>query len=234
MACTTPLHAAIIVNRSSQTTKIALAWIEVLAQALDRFDGAMLAYCLMGDHYHLVLQTRRANLSRLMRHVNGVYAQAFNRRHGLVGHLFQGRFTAIHVDRDAYLMEVCRYTELNPVLARMVDSAADWPWSSYRAHCGLAASPPWLDTAALYGYLLGCSARTVDDRLRAAQLYMAPVADGLGASLWAHGLRQGIYLGGDAFVEQTLARAHLVDPFTSEIPVAQRRKPAAVAGSFPK
>jgi len=208
--------------------------IDILAQALDRFDGAMLAYCLMGNHYHLVLQTRRGNLSRLMRHVNGVYAQAFNRRHGLVGHLFQGRFTAIHVDRDAYLMEVCRYTELNPVRARMVDAVADWPWSSYRAHCGLAALPPWLDTAALHGHLLGRSASTVDDRLLAAELYAALVADGLGTSLWNNGLRQGIYLGEDAFIERTQARMRPVGPSTSEIPAAQRRKPAPAVSSFPK
>ena len=94
--------------------------IEALAHAVDRFDAAVLAYCLMGNHYHFVLQTRQGNLSRLMRHVNGVHAQAFNRRHGLVGHLFQGRFKAIHVDRTACLLEVYRYMELNPVRARIV------------------------------------------------------------------------------------------------------------------
>ena len=74
----------------------------------------------MGNHYHFVLHTRQANLSALMRQVNGVYTQAFNRRHAKVGHLPQGRFKAILVDRDAYLLEVCRYVELNPVRAGMV------------------------------------------------------------------------------------------------------------------
>ena len=78
-------------------------------QALSRFDAEALAYCLMGNHYHFVLHTRQANLSLLMRHVNGVYTQTYNRRHHKVGHLFQGRFKAILVDRDAYLLEVCRY-----------------------------------------------------------------------------------------------------------------------------
>ena len=81
-----------------------LAQLDVIAHAMDRFDAQLLTHCLMGNHYHLVLHTRQANRSRLMRHVNGVYTQAFNRRHGLVGHLLQGRFKSILVDRDAYLL----------------------------------------------------------------------------------------------------------------------------------
>ena len=96
--------------------------LAVLEQAMDRFDAVVLAYCLMGNHYHFVMHTRRANLSRLMRHFNGVYTQDFNRRHGKVGHLFQGRFKAVLVDRDAYLLEVCRYVELNPVRAAMAQA----------------------------------------------------------------------------------------------------------------
>ena len=96
------------------------ALLEIVAQALSRFDAEVLSYCLMGNHYHFVLHTRQGKLSLLMRHINGVYTQAFNRRHNKVGHLFQGRFKAILVDRDAYLLEVCRYVDLNPVRARMV------------------------------------------------------------------------------------------------------------------
>ena len=109
-------------------------FLELLAQAMDRFDGVVMAYCLMANHYHLVLHTRQANISRLMRHVNAVYSQVFNRRHCVVGHVFQGQFKAILVDRDAYLLELRRYVELNPVRARMVETAACWERSSYRAH----------------------------------------------------------------------------------------------------
>jgi len=84
------------------------AQLDVIARAADRFDAQVLAYCLMGNHLHLVLHTRAANLSRLMRHVNGLYTQRFNRRHGVVGRLFQGRFKAILVDRDACLLAPCR------------------------------------------------------------------------------------------------------------------------------
>ena len=87
--------------------------------------------CTLGNHYHVVLHTRQANLSLLMRHLDGVYTQTYNRRHGKVGHVFQGRFKAILVDLDNYLLELCRYVELNPVRAAMVPMAADYPWSSY-------------------------------------------------------------------------------------------------------
>ena len=83
------------------------AFLDIVGQALERFDTQAWAYCLMGNHYHLLLHTRKANLSRLMRQINGVYTQAFNRRHSLAGHLFQGRFKAILVDSDTYLLEVC-------------------------------------------------------------------------------------------------------------------------------
>ena len=113
--------------------------LNVLAQGMQRFDAQVLAYCLMGNHYHFVLHTRRANLSLLMRHLNGVYTQAFNWRHGKVGHLFQGRFKAILVDRDAYLLEVCRYMELNPVRARMVTG----PGGGAMGRQPAPATPTW-------------------------------------------------------------------------------------------
>jgi REP element-mobilizing transposase RayT len=151
-------------------------FLDVMAQALLRFDAEMLAYCLMDNHYHFVLHTRRANLSLLMRHINGVYTQAFNRQHNKVGHLFQDRFKAILVDRDAYLLEVCRYVELNPARANLVKKPEAWAWSSYRAHVGLETSPVWLDTDGLHGYLLGRLPGSASDRRRAANRYAKLVA----------------------------------------------------------
>lgn len=129
------------------------ALMEVLEQGLERFDATMFAYCLMGNHYHFVVQTHQPNLSRFMRHINGVYTQAYNRRHGKVGHLFQGRFKAVLVDRDAYFLEVCRYVDLNPVRACMVRHPRDWPWSSYRIHTGEVTGPRWLDSSTLHRQL---------------------------------------------------------------------------------
>jgi REP element-mobilizing transposase RayT len=129
--------------------------LDVLAQALSRFDAGVLAYCLMGNHFHLVVQTHSGQLSRLMRHVNGVYTQAFNRRHGLTGHLFQGRFKALMVDRDSYLVRLCRYVERNPVAAGLVARPADWRWSSCGAHSGWRRRRPgWPSTT----FTTSCSA----------------------------------------------------------------------------
>jgi len=191
------------------------ALLGVLGEALERFDAGCLAYCLMPNHYHFVLETRRANLSRLMRQVNGVYTQRYNRRHGRVGHVFQGRFKAIVVDRDAYLMEVCRYVELNPVRAKLARRAQDWVWSSYRGHVGLAGAPGWLEQAAVLGQF---GASVAAGRRRYAEF----VAQGRGVRLWEEALRGQIYLGDEAFMGRLHAKAG--SALTArEIPRAQRR-----------
>ena len=205
-----------------------VALLDVVALAMARFDAVVLSFCLMGNHYHFVLHTRRANLSRLMRHVNGVYTQTFNRRHGKVGHLFQGRFKAILVDRDTYLLELCRYVELNPVRAGMVAAPGDWPWSSYRAHVGDAPTPQWLDSAGLHGYLLGHEPRGAADRRRAAARYAALVAAAPDGSLWDGALRQQIYLGDAEFVERMQALAEPQRVGARETPKAQRSRPATL------
>jgi len=174
---------------------------------MGRLDAEMLAFCLMGNHYHFVLRTRRPNLSRLMRHINGEYTQAFNRRHAVSGHVFQGRFHAVIVDTDAYLLEVCRYVELNPVRAGLVSTVDGWPWSSYRAHVGMARGPTWLATAELHSHLLGRYPTNPDDRRQARDLYANTVAAGRDANPWKLHLRQEIYLGEEAFVADTRARA---------------------------
>ncbi len=202
--------------------------LEVLAQALDRFDAQALSYCLMGNHYHLVLHTRQPNLSRLMRHLNGVYTQRFNRRHGLVGHLLQGRFKAILVDRDAYLVALCRYVERNPVAARLVASPADWPWSSCRAHLGLEPSPPWLDTDGLHGHLLGHPPRRPAERTKAAARYAELVIQQADADLWSRALRQQVFLGDEHFVQRMLAAAPESSRREVEVPRQQRSAPVTL------
>jgi len=155
----------------------------------------------MGNHYHFVLQTRRANLSELMRRVNGLYSLAFNQRHGRRGPAFEGRFKALHVDRDAYLLAVCRYVDLNPVRAGLVESPEQWVWSSYRAHTGCIRSPPWLATAELHGAVMGQVPADAAQAEAACRRYAGWVDAGRGAQLWRESLRDGLYLGGEAFVE---------------------------------
>jgi len=204
-------------------------FLDVVAQALSRFDAEILAYCLMGNHYHFVLHTRKANLSLLMRQINGVYTQAFNRQHNKVGHLFQGRFKAILVDREAYLLEVCRYVDLNPVRARMVKKPEAWTWSSYRAHVGLENSPIWLDTDGLHGYLLGRVPSGASDRRSAANRYARLVAAARDVQLWDEALRQQIYLGDEVFVERMQKIADPQRTAAREIPKAQRRTSRSLA-----
>jgi putative transposase len=201
-------------------------FLNVVAQATERFDAVILAYCLMDNHYHLVVHTRRGNLSRLMQQLNGVYTQLYNRRHRKVGHLFQGRFKGILVDENAYLLEVCRYVDLNPIRARMVRDPGNWRWSSYRAHTGNATPPAWLDTAAVHGYLLGRDAGTAADRRRAGLRYTALVAAGKGVKLWDEALAQQIYLGGAEFIERMQALIEQDASKTKDIPRLQRRAAA--------
>ena len=112
-------------------------FFEALALTGERYRWRVLAYCLMTNHYHLLVQTPNANLARGMRQLNGVYAQAFNRRHGRDGHLFQGRYKAILVQADAHLLSAVRYIVRNPLRARMCERVEEWPWSSHAATIGL-------------------------------------------------------------------------------------------------
>lgn len=203
-----------------------LTLLEVLGDGLSRFDASLLAWCLMSNHYHFVLRTRRANLSRLMRHVNGLYTQRYNRRHGKVGHLFQGRFKGILIQEDRYLAEVCRYVDLNPVRAGMVPHPADWPWSSYNAVVG--RTPPLAGHDA--NSVLGLIAPTRPREL-AREAYAAFVAQGRGVRLWeGAALRGQVFLGDAGFASKMQALLE-VDP-GPEVPRSQRRPSALPIESY--
>ena len=112
--------------------------LRTLARVNERFHWICHAYCLMNNHYHLIIETPDGNLSKGMRQLNGIYTQAFNKRHGRVGHVFQGRFKAILVQKDSHFLEVCRYVVLNPVRAKTIGHPRQWRWSSYPATAGVA------------------------------------------------------------------------------------------------
>jgi len=142
---------------------------------------------LMTNHYHIVVETPAGNLSKDMRHMNGVYTQRFYRRHGRVGHVLQGRYKAILVDREPYLLELVRYVVLNPVRAGMVTSPAHWRWSSYHAMAGQAPAPDWLAT----DWVLSQFAATKE---QACRRYIQFVHDGYRQpSVW-DGLQSQMYL----------------------------------------
>jgi putative transposase len=172
-----------------------LRFLELLAKEVSQQGWLLYAYCLMGNHYHLLLETPEPNLVRGMRRLNGVYTQAFNRRHGLVGHLFQGRYKAILVDKESYLLELSRYLVLNPVRAKLVASAKDWPWSSYLATVGKRPGPQWLAAE----QLLALFAKNEAAARRAYERFVAE-RQGL-ASPWER-LSGQIFLGGEAFLKK--------------------------------
>ncbi len=194
-----------------------LTWLGILAQCCERFNWAIHAWCQMPNHYHLVIETAEPNLSAGMRHLNGVFTQRVNRRHGHVGHVFQGRFKAILVERDSYLLEVARYVVLNPVRAGMVRHTRQWKWSSYHATIGKAPCPAWLHT----GWLLrqfGAS------RPRQIARYIEFVQEGVrGPRIWDH-LAGQVFLGSEAFVQSMQDELHAAASNTArEIPRLQRR-----------
>ena len=209
------------------------AWLSVLAQVCKRFNWTVHAYCLMSNHYHLLVETPDANLSAGMRQLNGVYTQMTNRAHRRVGHVFQGRFKAIVVDKDNYLLELARYVVLNPVRAGMVEDPGQWPWSSYRAMLapGWLPGADWLATDKLLAYFAPGqqSPDQLTDREKAQLHYVEHVREGIGRpSVWQD-LSGQVYLGDEKFVNKMSAMADQSPQGARagrsrlEIPHAQRR-----------
>ena len=200
-------------------------YLEVLRVVCERFNWSIHAYCLMTNHYHLLVETPDGNLSKGMRHLNGVYTQRFNRKHNSVGHVFQGRYKAIIVQKESYLLELSRYIVLNPVRAQMVRSAKDWPWSSYRATAGFINSK-WLSV----NWILSSFSRKKTD---AILLYRNFVSEGKNQPKPWYELKNQIYLGDDKFVDDMQCK---ISPDTnlSEIPSSQKRQVAKTLDYYEK
>ncbi|MGR8918029.1 MAG: REP-associated tyrosine transposase [Gammaproteobacteria bacterium] len=197
-------------------------FLGLLGRIVQRFDWRCEAYCLMGNHYHLLVRTPRPNLSRGMQQLNGPYSQHFNRRHGYVGPVFQGRFHSVVVDAEAYRLEVARYVVLNPVRAGLVPHPQHWHWSSYGATIGKRERPEWL----AYQDLL--SAFASDERL-ASDHYIRFVNDGLGKpGPWGH-VRNRLFLGDQSFVESAIQRSAALERADREMPREHRQ---AIAGNI--
>jgi len=193
-------------------------FLDVLGGVYGRCNWTVHAYCLMTNHYHLLVETPDANLSKGMRELNGVYTQRFNRTYDRVGHVFQGRYKAILVQKEAYLLELARYVVLNPVRARMVRAPGEWLWSSYRAMIGEAAAPDWLETR----WVLSAFGETESE---AVARYTQFVAEGEGRpSPWEQ-LKRQVFLGSDAFAE-SMQRMIPGDRDLREVPQAKARGPA--------
>ena len=168
----------------------------------------------MDNHYHLVVETPEGNLSRGMRQLNGIYTQKYNWKYGKTGHIFQGRYKAILVDKEGYLLELCRYVVLNPVRANIVKRPLDWQWSSYRSTAGSVKSPQWLST----DWILTQFGRS---RRRAQRLYQKFIMEGITKETPWKDLKGQIFLGDREFIEEC---KRILDASTDlqEIPRLQR------------
>jgi REP element-mobilizing transposase RayT len=191
------------------------ALLEHLAATVEMFRWRIHAWVLMTNHYHLLVETPEPNLGRGMHRLNGLYALGLNRRHDRVGHVFQGRYKAILVERESHLLELTRYVVLNPVRAGIVERAEDYPWSSYHQTLGSLQGVDWLET----DWTLLHFGR---DRCEARRRFRDFVAEAAAADYrpWQQ-LAGQIYLGGEVFrkrVDALLANR----PPVAEIPRSQR------------
>jgi putative transposase len=189
-------------------------FLDVLSMVVVRSEWLCHAYCLMENHYHLLIETPNANLSKGMRELNGVYTQGFNQRNRRVGHLFQGRYKAIIVEKDNYLLSLCRYVVLNPVRIGLVKRPEQWRWSSYRATIGLSKKPSFLT---IDWVLSQFGVR----RRAAIEKYRRFVMEGMDKGSPWKALKGQIFLGTGEYIKQ-LSGLLEEKEWVKEVPRAQR------------
>jgi putative transposase len=191
------------------------SFMDILTSTVERHNWVCHAFCLMDNHYHLLIETPEANLSMGMRHLNGVYTQSFNRKHHRVGHIFQGRYKSILVQKDTHLIELCRYVVLNPVRANMVKKPEEWKWSSYNATAYGRNKPDFLTI----NWILGQFSLK---KQNAQEKYHRFVNSGNldQASPWER-LTGQIFFGNDGFID-SIKKLKTEDMKIKEFPRAQR------------
>jgi REP element-mobilizing transposase RayT len=172
-----------------------LAWLDIVALVCQRHHCIVHSFYLMSNHFHLMIETVEANLGQVMRQLNGIYTQHFNRRHHTVSHLFQGRYKAILVQKESYLLELSRYIVLNPLRANIVASLDEWPWSSHGYYIGIAPAPAWLECDWLLSQFGAC-------RTQAVTACLEFVFAGIGKGSPLVETRHRVLLGDDEFVAE--------------------------------
>jgi len=190
-------------------------FLNFLGESVNRFGWILTAYALMPNHFHLVVQLTIETLSRGMHWLNGRYSQAFNKRHGCVGHVFQGRFKSLLVEKESYALDIVRYVVLNPVKAHIVARPEDYLWSSHRAALGQAETPSWL---AIDDLLI----QFAPQRELATALYRQFVDEGIdsASNLWQQSVG-GTYLGSEKWLKSIQEQIDLM-PRSSEHPTSYR------------
>lgn len=196
------------------------AFLQGLKETQQRFGLEIHAYCLMSNHYHLLISTPRGNLSRSMRHINGIYTQRYNRLKKTDGPLFRGRFKAILVDVDSYFLQLTRYIHRNPLEAKppMVKSLDQYEWSSYPAYINQAGSPEWLSREFTY-QLLG-----EKQAYRGYRRYVDGDVEDEKMRIFYSGKSHKPILGSDAFIERVIAE-HVAPGRKTPVRKAQNKLP---------
>lgn len=189
-----------------------LRFLDLLEDVVDRYSWRVYAYCLMDNHFHLLIETLRPELARGMKRLNSVYAQRFNRRHERSGHLLGDRYHALLVEREEHFLEVARYVVLNPVRAGICERPEEYRWSSYRATSGIEPEPALLAAAELLASFSSV-------RQQAEAQYRRFCADPIGSGLWQK-VRGQIYLGGDRFLDGVKEHVRSVER-DEEVPIPQ-------------
>jgi putative transposase len=170
-------------------------FLNLLANIVKRYNWLCHAYCLMDNHYHLLVETPDGNLSQGMRQLNGIYTQKYNWRHNKTGHVFQGRYKAILVDKESYLLELCRYVVLNPIRAAIITKLQEWNWSSYKATAGFKTVGEYLTTDWLLGFFS-------KNKTEAQKLYRKFVREGIAIKSPWEELQGQVLLGEEDFIEK--------------------------------
>lgn len=169
-------------------------FLGILNSVVKRYNFLLHAYCLMNNHYHLLVETLEGNLSKGMRQLNGLYAQRFNQKHQRVGHLLQGRYQSILVDKENYLLELSRYIVLNPVRAGIVKNPKDYRWSSYQGTIGDQKIPGLFSD-----WILSQFAK---EKRKASIQYQTFVLSGIKEASPLEEVKGQLYLGKDTFIDQ--------------------------------
>jgi len=190
------------------------SFLELLGKEIKQQNWQCYGYCLMNNHYHLLIETPESNLVRGMRRLNGTYSQYFNLINKKVGHVFQGRYKSIIVDKDSYLLELNRYIVLNPYRAGMEKSIGEWKWSSYRVTIGGESRPEWFNKDLIISHFSSKSREGIKN-------YKKFVEEGVGEENPSKNIIGQIWLGSKEFVKEVEGKVGIKE--SKEIPISQRR-----------